>query len=35
MFVSQVQSPPDGALILDAKGNLYGTAFSIVYEITP
>jgi uncharacterized repeat protein (TIGR03803 family) len=34
-FSSQAQSPPDGALILDAKGNLYGTAFSIVYEITP
>jgi uncharacterized repeat protein (TIGR03803 family) len=29
------ESPPDGRLVLDSKGNLYGTAFSIVYEITP
>ncbi len=28
-------SPPDGRLVLDSKGNLYGTAFSVVYEITP
>jgi uncharacterized repeat protein (TIGR03803 family) len=34
-FGSQSQSPPDGTLILDAKGNLYGTALSVVYEITP
>jgi len=26
---------PDGGLILDAKGNLYGTAYNVVYEITP
>ncbi len=26
---------PAGGLTLDSKGNLYGTAFSIVYEITP
>jgi hypothetical protein len=29
------ESPPDGRLVLDSKGNLYGTAFSIVYEIIP
>jgi uncharacterized repeat protein (TIGR03803 family) len=29
------ESPPDGTLILDGKGNLYGTALSVVYEITP
>jgi hypothetical protein len=34
-FVSTSQSPPDGQLVLDAKGNLYGTAFSLVYEVTP
>ncbi len=34
-FSSPYESPPDGALILDAKGNLYGTAFSIAYEVTP
>jgi uncharacterized repeat protein (TIGR03803 family) len=26
---------PLGGLILDAKGNLYGTAYSVVFEITP
>ncbi len=34
-FTSPNQSPPDGRLILDSKGNLYGTALSIIYEITP
>jgi hypothetical protein len=34
-FSSPAESPPDGTLILDAKGNLYGTALSVVYEITP
>lgn len=34
-FSSPSESPPDGTLIIDAKGNLYGTAFSVVYEITP
>jgi len=34
-FDSPYESPPVGTLILDAKGNLYGTALSIVYEITP
>lgn len=34
-FNSPAQSPPDGQLILDKKNNLYGTAFSVVYEITP
>jgi len=34
-FRSPSESPPDGRLIIDSKGNLYGTAFSIVYEITP
>jgi uncharacterized repeat protein (TIGR03803 family) len=34
-FGSPDESPPDGKLILDAKGNLYGTALSVVYEITP
>jgi uncharacterized repeat protein (TIGR03803 family) len=34
-FSSPYESPPDGALILDAKGNLYGTGFSVVYEVTP
>jgi uncharacterized repeat protein (TIGR03803 family) len=26
---------PNGGLVLDGKGNLYGTAFTVVYEITP
>jgi len=26
---------PDGALAFDNKGNLYGTAYGVVYEITP
>lgn len=26
---------PEGALAFDNKGNLYGTAYSVVYEITP
>jgi uncharacterized repeat protein (TIGR03803 family) len=34
-FLNPSESPPDGRLIIDSKGNLYGTAFSIVYEITP
>jgi len=34
-FTSPYESPPDGTLILDAKGNLYGTALTVVYEITP
>lgn len=34
-FSSPSESPPDGTLLIDAKGNLYGTAFSVVYEITP
>jgi hypothetical protein len=34
-FTSPSESPPDGTLIIDAKGNLYGTALSVVYEITP
>ncbi len=33
-FDSAYETPPDGQLILDAQGNLYGTAFSVVYEIT-
>ena len=33
-FSNPYESPPDGKLILDAKGNLYGTALSVVYEIT-
>jgi uncharacterized repeat protein (TIGR03803 family) len=28
-------APSGGGMILDSEGNLYGTAFSIVYEITP
>lgn len=34
-FRSPYESPPDGTLIFDAKGNLYGTSLSVVYEITP
>jgi len=34
-FPNPSESPPDGRLVLDSKGNLYGTAFSVVYEITP
>ena len=30
-----VGAPSGGGLVLDSKGNLYGTAFSVVYEITP
>jgi uncharacterized repeat protein (TIGR03803 family) len=26
---------PDGGLVFDAKGNLYGTAYTVVYEISP
>jgi hypothetical protein len=26
---------PLGGLIFDAKGNLYGTAYNVLYEITP
>jgi uncharacterized repeat protein (TIGR03803 family) len=28
-------SSPAGPLVIDDKGNLYGTAFTVVYEITP
>jgi len=34
-FMNPDESPPDGRLIMDSKGNLYGTAFGIVYEVTP
>jgi hypothetical protein len=34
-FMSPNQSPPDGRLTMDSKGNLYGTSLSIVYEIMP
>lgn len=34
-FASEGQTPPDGRLILDSRGNLYGTALSVVYEISP
>ena len=34
-FDSQAESPPNGGVIVDSKGNLYGTAYSVVYEITP
>ena len=34
-FDSPYESPPDGRLILDTKRNLYGTALSVVYKITP
>ena len=34
-FCSPYESPSGGTLILDAKGNLYSTALSVVYEITP
>jgi len=34
-FNSQAESPSDGGLVLDKKGNLYGVAYSVVYEITP
>jgi len=34
-FSSPSESPPDGTLLIDANGNLYGTALSVVYEITP
>jgi uncharacterized repeat protein (TIGR03803 family) len=33
-FSSPSESPPDGTLILDTKGNLYGTSLTVVYEIT-
>ena len=26
---------PSGSVILDSKGNLHGTAYDVVYEITP
>ena len=34
-FMNPDESPPDGRLVMDSKGNLYGTAFGIVYEVTP
>jgi uncharacterized repeat protein (TIGR03803 family) len=34
-FDSQAESPSDGGLIIDNQGDLYGTAYSIVYEIIP
>ncbi|HSZ01526.1 MAG TPA: choice-of-anchor tandem repeat GloVer-containing protein [Terriglobales bacterium] len=34
-FSGPSESPPDGTLIIDPKGNLYGTAFSVAFEITP
>jgi len=34
-FMSSYDSPPDGQLVIDPKGNLYGTAVNIVYEVTP
>jgi uncharacterized repeat protein (TIGR03803 family) len=33
-FTGQDSAHPDG-MVLDSKGNLYGTAYSVVYEITP
>jgi uncharacterized repeat protein (TIGR03803 family) len=32
---SQAESPSGGGLILDDRGNLYGTTYGFVYEITP
>jgi uncharacterized repeat protein (TIGR03803 family) len=34
-FDGSYETPPDGRLILDPRGNLYGTALSVVYEVTP
>jgi uncharacterized repeat protein (TIGR03803 family) len=34
-FTGQDGGYPDGGVVLDSKGNLYGTAYSVVYEITP
>jgi hypothetical protein len=33
-FDSGSETPPDSQLVLDAKGNLYGTALSVVYKVT-
>ena len=34
-FIGNSGSLPPGNLVLDEKGNLYGTAYGAVYEITP
>jgi uncharacterized repeat protein (TIGR03803 family) len=33
--ISQAESPSGGGLVLDDRGNLYGTTYGFVYEITP
>jgi hypothetical protein len=34
-FTGQDGFYPDGGVVLDGKGNVYGTAYDVVYEITP
>jgi hypothetical protein len=34
-FTGQDGFYPGGGVILDRKGNLYGTAYNVIYEITP
>jgi uncharacterized repeat protein (TIGR03803 family) len=34
-FDSQAESPSDGGLVVDKKGNLYGAAYTVVFEVTP
>lgn len=34
-FITNSATLPPGNLVLDEKGNIYGTAYGAVYEITP